>query len=211
MKILYILKWVLFICAIALFVAFAALFPDGVNDDQPTYIGLFLGGLFALLFAGILYCITASSRGIPANHISDERLVTPLNIVERDGKPVVDIVEVESGVWEIKKRGYRQGQLLDMGRWLRQKAYIARLLKISIVLESYNKNRQKAYSLPYGTQKCAEQCLYFNIIDLKGKSKCIKVVDSYKIKKGFCLRIIFRFSLRSDRTSLHNVNNRIIK
>ena len=206
MKILNIIKWVLFICAASLFCVFVAFFPDGVNDCPPAYIGLILGALLALLIAGILYCVTGSSTGVPRNYISDERLITKINIAEQGGKHIVEVVEVQKGVWEIIKVGYRHGQRLDMRDWIRQKMYIARLLKTSLVLYSYNFNKQKAFSLPYGTQKYTLQTLHIHFVDLNGKVKDVKIVDKFKIKKGFCLRMIFRFALTNNTFTFRELN-----
>ena len=205
MRFLIFLKWILFLCALCLFLTFVGIFPDFVNDNPVVYIALFFSSLLLFLLSGILYAITLSSVGVPKNIIDVNKLISKHSVINDKDKCIVEISEIKFGIWEVKNIGNRKGEVLDMTGWVRQRTFITRLIKVVLILDSYNKSSQAAFSLTYGNQSTSYDTLYFKFIKINGKCKYVKVSEHFKIKKGLYLRLIFRFSLRGGR-HIHEVN-----
>lgn len=190
MRVLNIIKWVVFFVSLGFMIA-ASIFLQA-NEKDPITIFLFFFSLAGIFVSGILLCITAGAIGTPNNVIREEKLLPDCAVKMENGLFIFDIIEIESGVWELGSSDVFCKQRLDMKGWLKQKTYIARLIKLSLVLQYYNQNKQIAYTLPYGSQFYQKPTLFLRFKDLSGKYTSKQIVKNHKIKKG----IYFRFQLR---------------
>lgn len=143
----------------------------------------------------IIFAFTGPYIGVPNNNVNSKNIIIKKELI---------LTETKSNVWEVKDNPHIY---FDMQGWLRQKFYISNFLSAQIALNSYNKNKQTAYSLPFGRQKikCNEMKLVF--VSLKGKTTNLKIVHNNNVKKTFSLRLRFLCSLSGAKGQPKNIRN----
>lgn len=113
------------------------------------------------------------------------------------------IMETSKNVWEIK--GYFNS--FNMKGWYRQIFYITNILAGIICINSYNNDKQIAYSLPFGSQKSKIKNVKLVFIKLNKKTTTKYLIENYKVKKSLNLRIRLLCSLKATRGSPKNIRN----
>lgn len=204
MRILNVIKWVVFFVSLGFMIVASVFLQE--NEKDPITIFLFFFSLAGIFVSGILLCITAGAIGTPNNVIREEKLLPDCAVKMENGLFIFDIIEIESGVWELGSSDVFCKQRLDMKGWAKQKTHIAKLIRLHLILRYYNENEQIAFSLPYGTQRYAKPTLFLRFTDLRGRQTLKRIVKNYKIKKGLGTRFALRMMLSPGKGHWREVN-----
>lgn len=158
-------------------------------------LGIFVCLLFIIL---ILECITFGIVGTPNNKIE---LFNKSKYFEFENYNDVNIniTELDKKIWELKY--INANQRFDMKGWISSTKYIYYLILSKLILDSYNKNKFKPFSLPYGKTKSPVKNLTITFYFLNNKSKKYFLAKNYLFKKPLYIRYRFRMCLKGTKSS----------
>lgn len=93
-----------------------------------------------------------------------------------------------------------------MRNWILRKKYISEIITTYLILSTYNKSSQVAYSLPYGKQSFINQTVVILFVG-KNKNKIKRIVKNYFFIKSLHSRIRFRLCLKGIKGSSRQYRN----
>lgn len=180
-KLLYYLNWIW----TTIFVSYNIVYFTCLEKIPTFKLGYQVMVWLLVLLIWLVLIFFSLGAGYPNNKINKIIYLDPTR--NKNKSLTLQVKEIEKNKWQIFDNFYNE--IFDMKGWVKQKSFITLLVRTKIMLDIYNREKQKRNTLPFGNQNSPLEGLTLVFLSQRGRESKRVIIKNHKVIKSIYLRI----------------------